>query len=69
LSLEQYKELKRNERNRLLSETDKYMLSDFPISDENREIVREYRLMLRDITENENWYKSELPRLELKTNL
>jgi hypothetical protein len=38
----------RVERNRLLSETDKYMLVDYPISPEKFEAMKIYRQELRD---------------------
>jgi len=40
-------------RNRLLLESDKYMLSDFPITPENLEIIKQYRQELRDFTTND----------------
>lgn len=42
---------KRAERDSLLVETDKYMLSDFPITDEKREQYKAYRQYLRDLPE------------------
>jgi hypothetical protein len=43
----------RNTRNSLLQLTDKYLLSDFPISDEKRYEIIEYRQYLRNFI-NEN---------------
>jgi len=40
-------------RNRLLAESDKYMLSDFPITPENLELIKQYRQQLRDFTTND----------------
>ena len=40
----------RSRRNRLLCETDKYMLPDFPISDAARAAWMAYRDQLRNIT-------------------
>jgi hypothetical protein len=40
-------------RNRLLTESDKYMLSDFPITPENLELIKQYRQQLRDFTTND----------------
>ena len=37
-------------RDEMLSKTDKYMIPDFPITDEKREEWKEYRKKLRDIT-------------------
>jgi predicted TIM-barrel fold metal-dependent hydrolase len=38
----------RERRNKLLDETDKYMITDFPISEENKNIIMKYRQELRD---------------------
>lgn len=46
---EEKAEKKRAERNRLLDATDKYMISDFPITDEEREKYKAYRAYLRDL--------------------
>jgi hypothetical protein len=43
----------KNERNQLLQKTDKYMLSDFPITPEQLELVKQYRQALRDFTNND----------------
>ena len=44
----------RNPRNSLLQLTDKYLLSDYPISDEKRYEIIEYRQYLRNfINQNE----------------
>ncbi len=43
----------KNERNQLLEKTDKYMLSDFPITPEQLEIVKQYRQALRNFTNND----------------
>ena len=40
-------------RNLLLQETDKYLLSDYPITPEQLEIVKEYRQALRNFTQND----------------
>lgn len=42
----------KNTRNQLLAETDKYLLSDFPITPENLIKIKEYRQALRDFTQN-----------------
>jgi hypothetical protein len=39
----------RNNRNTLLSDSDKYMISDYPISVENKALMETYRQSLRDI--------------------
>ena len=47
----------RQVRNQYLEQTDKYIaLSDFPITDEERELYKKYREYLRDYTELENWW-------------
>jgi hypothetical protein len=38
----------RNTRNAYLTLTDKYLLSDYPITDEKKEIIINYRQYLRD---------------------
>lgn len=45
----------RMQRNSLLAATDKYMVSDFPINEEEREQYRQYRQYLRDIPEQESF--------------
>jgi hypothetical protein len=40
-------------RNRLLADSDKYVLIDFPITPENLEIIKQYRQELRDFTNND----------------
>ena len=42
----------KNKRNLILNETDKYILSDYPITPENLEIIKTYRQQLRDFTLN-----------------
>lgn len=48
---------KRVERNSILSQTDKYMIVDFPISDKDRETMKQYRQYLRDYTKQKDWWK------------
>jgi hypothetical protein len=43
----------KHKRNLVLNETDKYMLSDFPITPEQLELVKQYRQALRDFTNND----------------
>lgn len=45
----------RSKRNELLSETDKYMTLDYPISKEDQDKLKEYRQSLRDITKQEGF--------------
>ena len=40
--------LLRQQRDELLKESDKYLLSDYPITPENLELVKTYRQQLRD---------------------
>jgi len=42
----------RNTRNSLLELTDKYLLPDYPITQENLEIIKTYRQTLRDFINN-----------------
>lgn len=46
-------------RDNLLEQTDKYMIVDFPISDEERETMKQYRQYLRDYTQSPDWWESE----------
>ena len=47
-----YKQIMRNQRNELLKDTDKYLLLDYPISQDNLLIIKQYRQQLRDAPEN-----------------
>ncbi len=51
---------KRLERNSLLKSTDKYMLSDYPITEEERELYRRYRQYLRDFPKSDGFEYSEI---------
>lgn len=51
---------KRAERDNLLAQTDKYMLSDFPITDEERAQYKAYRQYLRDLPEQESFPNVEV---------
>lgn len=46
-------------RDNALEQTDKYMIVDFPISDEDREKMKQYRQYLRDYTKQKDWRESE----------
>ena len=46
-------------RNQYLEQTDKYMITDYPITDDERELYKQYRTYLRDYTLPENWWESE----------
>lgn len=44
-------------RNRYLEQTDKYLsIPDFPITDEERESYKQYRVYLRDYTLEDEWW-------------
>lgn len=58
-AIEQDKQNVRTVRNELLEQTDKFLsVSDFPITDEEREQYKAYRQYLRDYPETEDWYKN-----------
>ena len=59
-SREQKEADRRLERNALLQSTDKYMLSDYPLTEEERELYRQYRQYLRDFPENDDFGNSEI---------
>ena len=54
----------RQVRNQYLEQTDKYMITDYPISDEEHELYKKYRGYLRDYTLSENWWESEPQKFE-----
>ena len=56
-AIEQRKEQVRSVRNQYLEQTDKYMITDYPVSDDERELYKQYRTYLRDYTLTENWWK------------
>ena len=45
-------------RNQYLEQTDKVMLVDYPITDDERELYRQYREYLRTYPECQDWYKA-----------
>ena len=51
-------------RNQYLEQTDKYMIADYPITDEERELYKQYRTYLRDYTLSENWQESNPLKFE-----
>lgn len=51
-------------RNQYLKQTDEFMIVDYPISDEERVLYRQYRTYLRDYTLTENWWESEPLKFE-----
>ena len=56
-AIEVKKEQVRAVRKSYLEATDVYMISDFPISEEEKENYKTYRQYLRDYTEQEGWYE------------
>ena len=46
-------------RNGYLQETDKYMIVDYPLTEEERQKVKAYREYLRDYTLTENWWQNK----------
>lgn len=47
----------RNIRNELLNKTDRYILEDYPIPPEQKQLIKDYRQILRDfINENKDKY-------------
>ena len=54
----------RDVRNQYLEQTDKYMIADYPITDDERELYRQYRTYLRDYTLSENWQESNPLKFE-----
>ena len=57
-AIEQRKEQVRSVRNQYLEQTDKYMIADYPITDEERELYKQYREYLRTYPECQDWYKA-----------
>ena len=57
-AIEQRKEQVRAVRNQYLEQTDKFLLADYPITDEERELYRQYRTYLRTYPECQDWYKA-----------
>lgn len=51
-------------RNQYLEQTDKFMIADYPITDEERELYKQYRTYLRDYTLMGNWWVSEPQKFE-----
>ena len=48
----------RSVRNQYLEQTDKFMLADYPITDDERELYKQYRTYLRTYPECRDWYKA-----------
>ena len=54
----------RAKRNELLCQTDKYMLADFPVAEDERELYRQYRQYLRDVPEQEDFHDEAIKTFE-----
>ena len=63
-AIEQKKADVRTVRNQYLEQTDKFMIADYPITDDERELYKQYRTYLRDYTLSENWWESEPHKFE-----
>ena len=63
-AIEQKKAQVRAVRNQYLEQTDKYMITDYPITDDERGLYRQYRVYLRDYTLSENWWESNPLKFE-----
>ena len=57
-AIEQKKAEVRAVRNQYLEQTDKYMITDYPVSDDERELYKKYREYLRTYPECRDWYKA-----------
>ena len=57
-AIEQKKADVRAVRNQYLEQTDKYMITDYPITEEERELYKQYRTYLRTYPECRDWYKA-----------
>ena len=57
-AIEQRKEQVRAVRNMYLEQTDKFMITDYPITDDERELYKQYREYLRTYPECRDWYKA-----------
>ena len=59
-AIEQKEDDVRAVRNQYLEQTDKYMITDYPITDNERELYRQYRTYLRNFTVEENWWNAPI---------
>ena len=46
-------------RNKYLEQTDKYMITDYPITSTQKTKYKQYRVYLRDYTLTEDWFEHE----------
>lgn len=51
-------------RNQYLGQTDKFMLTDYPITSTQKSKYKQYRTYLRDYTLKDNWWESEPLKFE-----
>ena len=58
-AIEQRKEQVRAVRNSYLEQTDKFLLSDYPITSTQKTKYKQYRAYLRDYTLTEDWFEHE----------
>ena len=58
-AIEQRKEQVRAVRNRYLEQTDKFMITDYPITSTQKTKYKQYRAYLRDYTLTEDWFEHE----------
>ena len=63
ISTEDFAKHKRRERDSLLTSTDKYMISDLPVDEDYRQKIKEYRQILRDITQSAEWPDVDIPQV------
>lgn len=64
ITTEELKVQVRSVRNQYLGQTDKFMLVDYPVTDGERELYKQYREYLRDYTLMGNWWESEPQKFE-----
>ena len=59
-AIEQRKEQVRSVRNQYLKQTDKFLLSDYPITSTQKTKYKQYRVYLRDYPDSsEDWFEHE----------
>lgn len=60
-----FKELRR-ERDALLINSDKYFVEDYPITTEDKKLLKKYRKSLRDLPQNTTYPNKTIPDFPLK---
>ena len=68
-AIEQRKEQVRSVRNQYLEQTDKFMIVDYPITDDERELYKQYRTYLRTYPETTDWYLSNPKTIDVWKSL